>query len=132
MLEYFATIIALAGFGASLYFNNKSLKNTVNTQEEKRQKDAEKRQEDLIKKAVQDAERHAEIINHLNILAKNTDENKREISTLNGEVKRLSDRQILNVNNIDSALDRIEKVETRLEKLHKEHRDNMGKCRCEE
>ena len=130
--EHISIIIAAAGFAASVYFSTKSLKNSIATQERKRAADRAKHEEDAVNRAEKDAIRHTQIMERLNSLMTNTDENKREISDLKSEVKRLNDTQISNVQRVETAFSRIEKVESRLEMLHKEHRENMGRCRFDE
>lgn len=130
--EHISIIIAAAGFAASVYFSTKSLKSSIATQERKREADRAKHEEDAVNRAEKDATRHTQIMERLNLLMANTDENKREISDLKSEVKRLNDTQISNVQRVEAAFSRIEKVESRLEMLHKEHRENMGRCRFDE
>lgn len=128
MTEYISLIIAAAGFIASVFYSGRTLKQSIKSQEQRHEAEREKRQEDLLDKAEKDAVRHTQIIERLNTLVKNTDENKREISDLKDEVKRLNDTQIANVRDVKTAFNRIEKVESRLELLHKEHRERTGKC----
>lgn len=128
MTEYISLIIAAAGFIASVFYSSRTLKQSIESQEQRHAAEREKRQEDLLDKAEKDAVRHTQIIERLNTLVKNTDENKREISDLKDEVKRLNDTQIANVRDVKTAFNRIEKVESRLELLHKEHRERTGKC----
>ena len=128
MTEYISLIIAAAGFIASVFYSSKTLKQSIESQEQRHAADREKRQEDMIEKAEKDAIRHTQIIERLNTLVKNTDENKKEISDLKEEVKRLNDTQIANVRDVKTAFNRIEKVESRLELLHKEHRERTGMC----
>lgn len=128
MTEYISMIIAAAGFIASVFYSGRTLKQSIKSQEQRHEAEREKRQEDLLDKAEKDAVRHTQIIERLNTLVKNTDENKREISDLKDEVKRLNDTQIANVRDVKTAFNRIEKVESRLELLHKEHRERTGKC----
>lgn len=128
MTEYISLIIAAAGFIASVFYSSRTLKQSIESQEQRHAAEREKRQEDIVEKAEKDASRHTQIIERLNTLVKNTDENKREISNLKDEVKRLNDTQIANVRDVKTAFNRIEKVESRLELLHKEHRERTGKC----
>ena len=128
MTEYISLIIAAAGFMASVFYSSKTLKQSIESQEQRHAADREKRHEDMIEKAEKDATMHTHIIERLNTLVKNTDENKKEISDLKDEVKRLNDTQIANVRDVKTAFNRIEKVESRLELLHKEHRERTGKC----
>lgn len=128
MTEYISLIIAAAGFIASVFYSGRTLKQSIKSQEQRHEAEREKRQEDLLDKAEKDAVRHTQIIERLNTLVKNTDENKREISDLKDEIKRLNDTQIANVRDVKTAFNRIEKVESRLELLHKEHRERTGKC----
>ena len=128
MTEYISMIIAAAGFIASVFYSGRTLKQSIKSQEQRHEAEREKRQEDLLDKAEKDAVRHTQIIERLNTLVKNTDENKREVSDLKDEVKRLNDTQIANVRDVKTAFNRIEKVESRLELLHKEHRERTGKC----
>lgn len=130
--EYISIMIAAAGFIASVYFSTKSLNQSIATQEQKREVERAKHEEDAVNRAEKDAVRHTQIMERLNSLMANTDENKREISDLKSEVKRLNDTQISNVQRVEAAFSRIEKVESRLEMLHKEHRENMGRCRFDE
>ena len=128
MTEYISLIIAAAGFIASVFYSSRTLKQSIESQEQRHAAEREKRQEDIVEKAEKDASRHTQIIERLNTLVKNTDENKREISDLKDEVKRLNDTQIANVRDVKTAFNRIEKVESRLELLHKEHRERTGMC----
>lgn len=132
MTEYIGLIVAAAGFIASVFYSSKTLKQSIDSQEQRHAADMEKRQSELLEKAEKDATRHTQIMERLNLLMANTDENKREISDLKSEVKRLNDTQISNVQRVEAAFSRIEKVESRLEMLHKEHRENMGRCRFDE
>ena len=126
--EHISIIIAAAGFAASVYFSTKSLKNSIAAQERKREVDRAKHEEDAVNRAEKDATRHTQIMERLNSLMANTDENKREISDLKSEVKRLNDTQITNVQRVETAFNRIEKMESRLELLHREHRERTGSC----
>lgn len=128
MTEYISLIIAAAGFVASVFYSSRTLKQSIESQEQRHAADREKRQEDMIEKAEKDATRHTQIMERLNSLMTNTDENKREISDLKSEVKRLNDTQISNVQKVETAFNRIDKMESRLELLHKEHRERTGKC----
>lgn len=128
MTEYIGLIIAAAGFIASVFYSSKTLKQSLEAQEQRHAAERNQRQEDLLAKAEKDATRHTQIIERLNTLVKNTDENKREITNLKDEIKHLNDTQIANVRDVKTAFTRIEKMERNLELLHKEHRERTGMC----
>lgn len=128
MTEYISLIIAGAGLIASVYFSQKNIQKTMKEQEARREAELVKRQDIAITKAEKDAERHTEIVGILQQLKIDTQENKKEITSLKDEFKKLSDTQIASNRDLKTVFNRLDKVETRLELLHKEHRERMVRC----
>lgn len=127
MTEYISLIIAAAGLIASVYFSQRNINKSMKEIDARRESELMRRQEAAISKATQEAERHSQIVNMLNNLTDDTKENKQEICDLKEAVKRLSETQIASSRDLKTAFSRLEKVETRLELLHKEHRERMAK-----
>lgn len=128
MTEYISVLIAILTLITSVYFSQRNINKSLREQEARREADIMRRQDEAIKKATKEAERHSQIVNMLNNLTDDTKENKQEISDLKDAVKQLSDTQIANSRDLKTVFNRIEKVETRLELLHKEHRERTAKC----
>lgn len=122
-------IIALLGLISSVWFAQRSIQRSMQDQSRQRENDTARRQEMAIAKAKEETERHVELVNMLHNLADDTKENKVELNNLKDAVKQLNDTQIANNQDLKSAFNRIEKVENRLELLHREHRERAkGGC----
>lgn len=128
MTDYISLIIAGAGLIASVYFSQRNIQKQIRDQDARRETELIRRQDVAIERAREETKRHQEIVSRLDRLKEGADENKREISDLKEAVKELNDTQIRNVRDLKTAFDRIDKMEKRLELLHQEHRQNMGKC----
>ena len=68
MTEYIGLIIAAAGFIASVFYSSKTLKQSLEAQEQRHAAERNQRQEDLLAKAEKDATRHTQINERLNTL----------------------------------------------------------------
>lgn len=127
-MEYIGIIIAAAGVAVSMYYSNRNLKASIVEQEQRREADMLRRQESAVRKAEKDTERHTQIMERLGVLMERTETNNHAISELKTEVKKLSETQVANVRDVKTAFNRIEKIETQLGALHREHRERCGKC----
>ena len=127
-MEYISIIIAGLGVGVSMYYSNKNLKSSIINQEQRREADMLKRQESAVRKAEKDTERHTQIMERLGALIERTETNNAAISELKNDVKKLSETQIKNVSDVSAAFERIDKIESQLGALHREHRERCGKC----
>lgn len=127
-MEYISIIIAGAGVAVSMYYSNKNLKTSIVEQEQRREADMLKRQESAVRKAEKDTERHTQIMERLGVLMERTETNNHAISELKTEVKKLSETQVANVRDVKTAFNRIEKIESQLGALYREHRERCGKC----
>ena len=127
-LNLISVIIAAIVGASGIYFATRNMRNQIKEQDDRYSRERENRQRKEIDKAVEDAKRHTEIVEMLKALSDDTKENKNEITRLRDEVKTLNDNQIRNIRDLKTAFERIEKIETRLELLHKEHRERAGTC----
>lgn len=113
MAAYISVVIALLGFIASVYYSNKN----------------SKRQD--IESVKKEVERDTEINIKLDSIMHSTSATDKKIEKVQENLDELKRDNVAMSHDFDALEIRVNKIEARLELLHKEHREHMAKCEAE-
>ena len=105
--EYISLIIAALGFAASVYFSSRKIK------------------ENDMEKAVEEAKRDTAVNMKLDAIMASTGETSKKIDKLQTDMESMRLENTARKEQINGIEKRVTNLETRLGKLHQEHREHM-------